>query len=366
MLSANVHSNLTELQAYAGLISDNETVFATDQTVEKLDYHGISLLALERGSLNKMMCEQLGSRRAMMVANEAMKKSALCELFTEFNAAGLNKHLLFKGTALAYSVYPKPWLRPRSDSDCLIDIGDFPAFQAVFKKLGYEEMFAIKGKYVSYQTTFFKALSKHTFINVDLHWKISNRQVLADTFNLEELFASKRCAQNLVESANIPHPVDSAIIACVHRLGHHHLEERVIWLYDIHRLVAEFTHQDWDNFVQKARLKRIAAITLDALVLCNRLFASQIPSGTLSQLQMAAENYEPSQLFLQRDLAEWHYFVNDLKSLPRWRDRFGLLRETLFPAPQYMRQKMQTNSLLLAYTRRGVRGLQRISRSNKN
>lgn len=367
-MPAGNHPNLAELRAYASLISKDKqllTAVATQPSLDKLDYHGISLLALEQGTLSEEIKQQLSSRRAMMVANEAMKKIALSELFTAFSIAELKNHILFKGTALAYSAYPKPWLRPRSDSDCLIDFDELHAYELVFKDLGYEKIFAIKGKYVSYQATFFKALSEHTFVNIDLHWRINNRQVLADTFNVKDLLASSSPAPDLVDKVSIPHPVDSVLIAGVHRLGHHHQEERIIWLYDIDKLIAQFDDQDWAHLAQKASAKKIAAITLDALLLCKSLFGSHLPTDVTTALSEAAKKHEPSQFFLRRELPEWRYFLNDLKSLSRWRDRWGFLRETVFPDADYIKQKMQTSNLFLGYLKRGLRGIRRVTRSNK-
>ena len=132
---------------------------APEQRLQRLDYHGITLLAEARGNLDAALLTQLGQRKPMMVANEMLKQQALVSLVAAFRDAGLQRDLLFKGSALAWSIYPHPWLRPRSDSDMLIDETDLDAYREVFRQQGYEELFAMQGRWVSYQSTFSKTLS---------------------------------------------------------------------------------------------------------------------------------------------------------------------------------------------------------------
>ncbi len=354
-----------ELTELAQLVSGNDTQLdqglLTLMSAEILDYHGIGILALEHSSLPASdLTQSLLVRRANMVAGEAFKREALLELFSAFYEAGLNRQILFKGTALAYSIYQEPWLRPRTDSDCLIDYSQLAEYESVFRQQGFEKLLSIQGKFISYQQTFVKPLSNQLYLNIDLHWKINNRQVLASTITLDDLCARAQSLDRLDHRIMIPHPVDSLLISSLHRLGHHHREERLIWLYDIHILIESFTQDDWQILLESAKQRKLTAITLDALALCRRLFESTVPGDVIKEMGELSLAYEPSQIFLHRDLPEWRFFLNDVKHLPSWASRLQLLRETFFPDAKYLKARMQTDSTLIAFVKRAARGLRRL------
>ena len=360
--------NSRELQFYASLTQTNSKNTGqratSDQSAEELisalDYHGITILALESGNLDSEVCELIGNRKAMMVANEALKRNSLIELFTSFASKGLDQTVLFKGSALAYSAYDHPWHRPRSDSDCLIDAQQLNDYEQVFTGLGYQKLFAIEGRYLSYQSTFSKRLSSGSAINIDLHQRISNRQILARVFNAAELFKRGTCVESLGNTITIPCPIDSILIACLHRLGHHHTEERIAWLHDIHLLTASLDAQDWQSLLDRAYTKKISAITLDALLLCEQLFDTQLPFETIQEFQTTTRKSEASSIFLERDLSEWHYVWADIKSMPSFYAALRLVCESLFPNPAYIRRQMQTRSAVWGYLKRFWRGFKRL------
>lgn len=369
-----------ELEYFAGLIKPHQSLYNTaaldqrpepggyessmsaNQLVEKLDYHGITMLALQNESLEDEVLQLLAGRQALMIANEALKQRALVELFEALDSAGL-RCLLFKGTALAYSVYAQPWLRPRTDSDCFISHNDLPAFEQVFSNLGYEKLFALEGEYISYQSTFGKSLAGNAAINIDVHWRINNRQVLARAFTVMELIQRGQVLDSLSPSITIPSPVDSLLISALHRLGHHPHEERLTWLHDIHCLTTSLQETHWQQLLEQCGQKQLAAITLDALKISATLFNTAVPPQTLRKLEQLSQTEEPSKFYLQRNLPEWKYLLYDIKSMPNWRSRCRLILEHLFPDANYMRQQMQTSNLGIAHLKRFWRGIKRLSKS---
>jgi len=353
------------LERYANLINNRQSAKFPAQTpaqelLTQLDYHGITLLAGRAGKLEPELARLIDQRKTMMVANELLKQRALTELFSTLSTSGLDRIILFKGTALAYSVYPEPWLRPRSDVDCLIDHPQLDQFEDVLTTLGYQKQFAIEGKYLSYQTTFSKALSGQSTIHLDLHWRINNRQTLAHAFNVGELLQNAQTLSAFDTAVKIPSPVDSLLIAALHRLGHHHGEERLAWLYDIHLLTQTLNTDAWPQLAQTALNKQLAGVTLDALQYCQQLLNTDVPPDTVTELELASQKTEPSQIFLQRDLPEWRYFLHDLKGLPSLAQKLRVTFEHLLPSPGYIRQRMRTRSAVVGYIKRLLRGLKRI------
>lgn len=363
-MSKSVQPNEQELSKLASLITPREkatpeTPAFTPDILERLNYHGITALAENAGHLSRELNALIAPNKALMVANDALKRAELIGLFEAFKSAGLSNCVLFKGGALAYSVYPEPWFRPRSDSDFLIDRQEYAAFSNLLESLGYKKLFSIEGKYISYQSTFSKTLVGKCVMNIDLHWRINNRQCLAKTFTVQNLIADGTTLDSPLQNIKSPCPVDSLLIASLHRLGHHPTQERLIWLYDIHLLAGKLRIIDWNTLCNKAKNKQICAITLDALLTCEHLFSTDIPLNVKQTLGIAQR--EPSKLFLRRDLPEWRYFLGDLKSLQGWVAKFGFVKENLLPSPNYVRQQMQTRSAVVGYIKRLVRGIRRIT-----
>ncbi|GHA01648.1 hypothetical protein GCM10008090_08510 [Arenicella chitinivorans] len=359
-----------ELQYLASLICDYSAIksnhsaeFAADwrrrspqAKLERLDYHGITLLADAKSTLSVDLATACQQRRAMLAATETLKQQELRNLFSACRAAGLGNIILFKGTALAHTVYPQPWYRPRSDADCLINPDARALAHQILTEQGFAKHFAIEGRYVSYQSLYSKSLPGQSQIHIDLHWRINNRQCLSQAYTVEDLWPER---QTIDAHLAAPSNVDSLLIACLHRLGHHAREERLAWLYDIHLLSATLDQYDWETLINKARQKSLCAVTLDALQACAGLLGTQLPNTVLDSLSGAAE--EPSAVFTRRDLPEWRYFLTDLRCMPSLRQRMGLLRETFLPSPSYVRTQMQTSSATLGYLKRLWRGLKRVT-----
>jgi hypothetical protein len=353
-----------ELRAYAHLLNIEPDVSSSDDIdveLDRLDYHGITLLALQAGNLPSALSAPVAARKIMMVANEALKRNALTDLAKALVGRDITP-ILFKGTALAYTVYPEPWLRPRTDTDILIDPDELDSLIELLEELGYEKLFAISGDYVSYQATYSRAVSNKVALNLDLHWRINNRQVLASAFDHAELLQRAQSLSEPLAGFRCPSNVDNLLIASLHRLGHHHREERLTWLYDIHLLAAKLKPQDWQELTERASKKQLTAVTLNALETIQKLFHTEIPQTVIERLQTPANQAEPSAIFLQRDLPEWRLFFYELRALPSWSAKFKWILENVFPNTDYTRQRMGTSNLLLAYTRRFWGGLKRLIR----
>jgi len=331
-----------------------------DNIIERMDHHGVSMLVLKANCLSENVTKQLQSRKAMMAANSALKTNKLIKVFNRFNKAGLNKCVIFKGTALAHAYYPEPWLRPSTDTDCLIAPDDRLTFDNAFRKLKFKKLFAIEGELLSYQSNYVRILTGDLALNIDLHWRVNNRQILAQTYNLSELSERGTSAASLNDVVIIPSTVDSILLACIHRVGHHSNDERLIWLYDIHLLISRLDENEWEELCLLCEDKSLAAITRDALLTCQDLLGTDIAPQAEQTLKELARRKEPSKLFLQRQLSEWQIFKQDLKALKGFSLKLKLIREHVFPQSDYIREHIGTNNLAKAYLIRLWRGLKRI------
>lgn len=335
--------------------------------ITRMDHHGVTMLMVEKDCLSDVVNESLVARKAMMVANSDLKTRGLNKLFKNFKNAGLRKCILFKGAALAHAYYPEPWLRPSSDSDCLISPEDRPKYNTLLTdQLEFKKLFAIEGELVSYQSTYVRKLTKNTNLTLDLHWRVNNRQSLAKTYTMDELSERGTTTASLNHAVIIPSAVDSILLSCIHRLGHHADDERLIWLYDIHLLINSLNEDDWEELCLLCEDKKIAAITLDALLVCADLLETDIPSDAKQNLEKLAKRDEPSKLVLQRNTSQWQLFKQDLNSLDNVQQKAQLLKENLFPSSEYIKESMQTDNVAKGHSKRLLRSLKRAITKSKD
>src|SRR4029078_6314769 len=141
--------------------------------------------------------------------------------------------LLLKGAGLSYSVYHEPWLRPRNDNDLLVAPADAERAGRVLADLGYRGLQVLQG---DNERPFVMSGGAGLPQVIDLHWKISNRPVVADLLTFEELQAQSVPVPALGPRARRLGDVHALILACVHMAAHHRNLEHLLWCYDLHLL----------------------------------------------------------------------------------------------------------------------------------
>jgi glycosyltransferase involved in cell wall biosynthesis len=292
------------------------------------------------------------------VTREMLRHAELGALTQALAAAGC-RALFFKGSALAYSHYPEPWLRPRVDTDVLVSRDEMNAVGAVLRARGYTEADALStGELVSHQAAWERrdGMLHHV---IDVHWRIANPQLFAHALSLEDLWSDSRLLPTLDPAARGPSNVHAFVLAAVHRLAHHQNHERLVWLYDLHLLASAFSRNDWAALVRAARAARLTAVCRDALIRAGDTFDTVLPADVLDCL--ALSDLEPTRVYVTARQDRIDVLRSDLGALA-WRDRLRLLREHLFPPVAFMlhRYRIRRRSLLPAlYAHRLVSGAYR-------
>ena len=155
-------------------------------------------------------------------------------------AAGGVRLLLIKGSHLAYTHFDRPDLRARIDSDVLISLDDRGVADAIITtELGYTAPAKPSGDFTATQKLYVKTENAADVHIVDLHWRLTSPQAFAHVLSFEELYASSVAVPALGRWARGPSNVHALVIACMHRVAHHHDEaDQFKWLYDIHLLAS--------------------------------------------------------------------------------------------------------------------------------
>jgi hypothetical protein len=339
---------------------------------DRVRYHGVGPLLSRRRSLASRTlhpgnaCRQDSRELEELAAMELARQHELRQVLQSLATTGVEV-LLLKGTALAYSLYPAPALRPRTDTDILIRSSDRDATASVLSNLGYEKPNAVSGELLSYQCSFHKQDRFGVTHILDVHWRVNNTQVFSRALDYEQLALRALPIGRLGDHARGLALDDALLLACMHRAHHIHSPyrvhgdagaggERLIWLYDIHLLVQAMSVTAFADFTQSAESKGMRAVCADGLRRTQACFGTRLPDGALAWMTKTGPR-EPSAAHLRSGNVS--HLLTELRSLPRWRDRITLLCEHLIPPPEYMLTKYSVTSrarLPILYLQRGLHG----------
>lgn len=194
--------------------------------------------------------------------------------------------LLFKGPALAYTVYPKASLRTYHDIDLLIRPADLAMARDALASMGYEyyEEFranAIDSKRAGYN---FRLQQSDSWLEVlvELHTAPHPAQG-SEFFDPEAIRARARSAVILGEPVLMMDTADHLLYLCWHYRFHGFT--RLIWLYDIVVILrAAGPSMDWDALIESAHRLHLATNLYYCLAWCRDLFGVSIPGEVLARL----------------------------------------------------------------------------------
>jgi hypothetical protein len=269
--------------------------------------------------------------------------------------------LVIKGAHLAFAVYESPELRPRLDTDLLIDELDVDRARDAFARLGYRVVPHVTGTLVMPQFHMLREEPSGFSHQFDVHWRLAVPQAFSELPLLSELWERSAPVASLGPGARGPGLPDALLIACAHRAAHHSEGGLLIWIADVQRITERLTEAEAAEFVERASQARITSVAGQALALARDLLGADLsaPLGPLADA--APDAAEPSAPYVSR-VGAVRGLAIDLRSLAGWRLRIRLLREHLLPPPAYMRGAYAPDSrwpLPALYVRRAVVGAAR-------
>lgn len=300
----------------------------------------------------------------------------LTRVLAQMALAGVQP-ILFKGTALAYGLYPDGVLRTRGDTDFIIPPESRTVVQKVLQGINFELGSGVSGEHISYQSSYTWAQVNGGYHTLDVHWRINNSELLSRLFTYEELLAHARSLPNLGPHALAAGPVHALLLACMHRATHkqnpyyvdgvaYYSGDRLIWLYDIHLLLGVLTPAEIDDFVCLARTKGLRAVCLEGIERAQTSFHTSVPPELIAVLRAPGPVEAPAR-YLSGGL--WIQKWMDIQALGNRHNRIRYARELLFPPANYMRHKYPnagSGGIGWLYLRRAVGGLSKSLRGRKD
>ena len=352
--------------AWASLESTPEHLL---ETIRDEGVLGLACQSLRRGGATDWPSEVLDAVAAEARAAAATELARGREV-TRVLAALAERRLLpilLKGTALAYSRYRSPALRPREDTDLLIRETEADAARQVMGELGYRAPAydeQLHGQVPLVRTD--DLAVQHAF---DFHWRLSTQAAFAELLGYDEIASESVAVPALGPAARAACDVHALLLACVHPAMHHRNEERLIWVHDVHLLAGRLRERELDRFAELAVARGVARICAQELGRACDRFGTVLPPGLLERL--GAASGEATAVYLGRGRSWRDELVSNVGALGSWRGRLGLLRRVAFPGPAYMMRSYDVEGAIgavllpLLYAHRAVRGVWRVLSGRK-
>jgi hypothetical protein len=346
-------------------------------------YHGALALLHHRlngashlyGSWPKAVLEACRNAAIGQAMWELRHRELLQEALARLSASGA-KPLLFKGTALAYDLYPAPFLRSRGDTDMIVSACAGDRAGATLEELGFSRGFSIDGDMIHYAANYSRDDPETGAHDLDLHWRINNAQALSRLFSHEELYAEAQPLPKLCPTAVAAGRVHALVLACMHRAVHkqapyhvdqveHYGGDRLVWLYDIHLLVEALTPSQQEAFLEVAGRKGLRKICLEGIELARARFRTRASGALLKALARPAPAEDASR-YLEGSF--FYRYWADFVSIDGARNKLKFLSQLFFPSRDYMRRRfpeVRPSWLPWLYARRAVSGVVKQLRRTK-
>jgi hypothetical protein len=334
--------------------------------VETARRHRVHLLLAASIESCSELHPDLSHELKLSAAMDAAREQELRRLLSALVADDVDV-LLLKGAGLAYTVYPAPHLRPRVDTDLMLRYTSLARAEQVFSTLGWVRSVEPERELSAAQRHYVKPGPCGTTDHLDVHWKISNPRVFADALSFEELLTRSIDVPALGTSARTLAYPDALFLACLHRVAHHDDARDLLWLWDIHLLVARLSRAERAAFVALAARESMCTVCCRGLELASQMFDADVAAhldaavaaDLIAELRAIASPGERSAQFVG-GVRPADILSADLASLGGWGARAALLGEHLFPSPAYMRSiypRCPSALLPFAYAHRIVRGI---------
>lgn len=304
---------------------------------------------------------------------ELRHQDLMGQVLTQLALNGIHP-ILFKGTALAYSIYPSGSLRIRGDTDLIIPPSEIAQFTTILATLFFERVGSMVGELISYQAGFERQDPVSGTHTLDVHWRINDSEILSRLFSYEELRQRAQSLPSLSRDALAVGLVDALLIASMHRANHkqsayyvdgtaYYDGDRFIWLYDIHLLLLRMSPSQLTEFVAAATEKGLRAVCLEGIELAQRCFHTPVPDEIMLELRRSGPP-ETVARYLNGShlLRRWM----DFKALGNIYKQFQFLHQKAFPPVSYIRY-MNPNATFLSlpwlYLQRAMAGMRKRSKS---
>jgi hypothetical protein len=209
----------------------------------------------------------------------------------------------FKGIVLAASVYPNMTIRSAGDLDFLVFEKDLQRATSLLVSRSYELTTDLRDGLPAnpnYYELHFERGSDGMV--VELRWKLELIQPrFRRDLGMEWVWPRRRSVN--VGGVEVPNldPISTLLILCMH--GTKHAWSRMIWVYDVARLLATNPELDWKEAAQDAKQRGLWRSLALGVLLAQRICGAPVPVGILERFAADKSARELAEYF-QRNMLE--------------------------------------------------------------
>ena len=349
---------MTPLESLAAALR-GESPAVSSELVDLAEAHGVDAWlarAPAAASASPALAARLNAMAAARGALAVAQDRELTRLLAHLASGGVSP-IVVKGAYLAHAIYPLPALRPRRDTDLVIAADELDILASLLDRAGYQRLVHVRGTLILGQCHFQRTDGLGVTHALDVHWRVAAPLVFRHVLPASALRVSRVPIPALGPYAWGPSRPHALLIACVHLVAHHRAQPILLWLHDIARLVDAFDDADRTVFLETAEAVGILSVCAAALDRALRHVDGPALAALAARTRhRSAARVEPSARLLTATRPIEDVWL-DLRTAEGWRERVTLLREHLWPHPDYMRAtQADSRWLSLAYLRRALFG----------
>lgn len=247
-----------------------------------------------------------------------------------------------KGVPLSLAVFPSPELRPMSDIDVLVPMGQLHQALALVKsKTGRAPIMKHDIGQAICQ------LGPGKDVKMDLHWSLIDAPDSSAAAEVDWFLAQRDPLLSRTARLLTLRPEAHLLYLCAHaQIQHNEKQFRLLRYFDLHRLIANSPSFDWQIVINQAIAFGWAYAVERALMIAQRFFATSLPNGVLMELRQWRTTHRdaPSGSCRQMPANRWE------RTLVRFANRSWLAKLRLafrlaFPSLAYMRWRYDVNAV---------------------
>lgn len=334
---------------------------SSPQTIQALAFwlneHGLVPWFFANGQRYEAMrplIQSLASVYYASVSNTLIQQAGLQQILADLTAQGVEAVLL-KGGALSLVLYPDPALRPMGDFDLWIEKQALPVAWSVAEGLAYHtrgvwpDVAAIPD-HVTQLDFYHKAPE----LCVEFHWDLVSRPQLVGHLPLCAWRERTRLIPWKGMMIRVLDPAAALIHASIHQMYQHWGDIRLIWLYDLDRLIRgvpayRLSGDDWTIVQEESIQAGVLPAVQEAIRAAAYWFGTPLPEPAHQLLARKPDSHQTYHFNRHAvpglTSAQKTWF--DLQQRPNWWERIRIVAQKLLPRPAYMVQRYQIRYPLL-------------------
>ena len=188
--------------------------------------------------------------------------------------------LIIDGTALAYTLYPKPQLRPRQALHLLVRRAAVVDVVRILAELGYPKHRQPPGERILGRDTFQRRDNGDSDHTLNLYWSVGSATEAGRSFDYAELRQRAQQLDSLSPGALVLCHEDALFHPCFQQINQP-ASITLLSLYDVHLLIQSMTTVEFARFARNVMGTRLAEPMRDVIAKAQATFHTALPFGTL-------------------------------------------------------------------------------------